>query len=104
MQPGTLFVSPLDDQLISLSIAARLVLDHVRDGRYVDPDESPLPELQRTARDIAALVPLFRLRHNDAPAPLANGEAMTVDAERLGECAVRRGDLRTALLRLGRKR
>ena len=90
MNPAA-FLSPLDYQLVSLAIAARLVLYHVRARDYFDPEESLLPELQRTAASIARLVPLFRLRDSAAPA----------DAGNLDGWAIRRGDLRTALLKLG---
>jgi hypothetical protein len=95
------FLSPLDYQLVSLSIAARLVLYHVRSRDYFDPEASLLPELQRMARCIGSVVPLFRLRKNGQVMPLPASEAAGVDATDLDDCAVRRGDLRTALLRLG---
>jgi hypothetical protein len=92
------FVSSIDNALVSLSVAAQLVLFHVHSNRYLDPEESLAPELQRTARDIGALVPLYRTRSNSGSAPwgIAVGEPLNLD-----EWAIRRGDLRTALLRLG---
>ena len=95
------FLSPLDYQLVSLAIAARLVLYHIRSGQYIDPEISLLPELQRTARSIAGLVPLFRVPKDAQPIALEAREAAQVDSAKLDECAIRLGDLRTALLRLG---
>lgn len=86
---------------MSLSVAARVVLEHLRAGAYIDPDESELPELQRTARSIASLVPLFRLR--DSEPPMALADAVEMDATDLATYAIRRGDLRTALVRLGNR-
>lgn len=79
---------PLDDEFVSLSIAARLVLHYVRSRDYIDPDDSLAVALNSTARSIADVVPLFR------------GPSF-VDGAELGEWAIRRGDLRTALQRLG---
>lgn len=94
------FLSPLDYQLVSLAIAARLVLDYVESGQYIDPEKSLLPELQRTARRIAEVVPLFRVKDTE-PVALEAREAAQVDSAELDECAIRLGDLRTALLHLG---
>lgn len=99
MHPAT-FLCALDYQLVSLAIAARLVLEHVRSRDYIDPDEPVLPELQRMARSIAGVVPLFRMRDNGQPVALTASEAADVQAAELGEYTIRRGDLRTALLRL----
>jgi hypothetical protein len=98
------FLSVLDYQLVSLSIAARLVLEHVRSGDYIDPEQPLLPELQRMARCIAGVVPLFRVQKNGQPEALASWEAAGVQAAQLDEYVIRRGDLRTALVRLGSPR
>ena len=92
------FVSSIDNALISLSVAAQLVLFHIHSNRYLDPEESLAGELQRTARDIGALVPLHCAKSNSGSAQwgIAAGQPLNLD-----EWAIRRGDLRTALLRLG---
>jgi hypothetical protein len=82
------FASPLDDELVSLSIASRLVLNYVHSREYIDPDEPLAPALASTARRIADLVPL------SPPRPFVEGAD-------LSQWAIRRGDLRTALQRLG---
>lgn len=84
----TAFVSPLDDELVSLSIAARLVLSHAHGGYHIDPDESLMPALQSTARSMAAVVPLV---------PANDGDTMEEDGADLAQWAIRLGDLRTAL-------
>jgi len=78
----------LDNQLVSLSIATRLVLSYVHSKDYIDPDEPPAARLNSTARSIASLVPLV-------PA------GSFVEGADLGQWSIRRGDLRTALQRLG---
>ena len=95
---------PLDHQLVSLAIAARLVLWHVRARDYIDAEELLSPGLLGTARSIAGLVPLFRLRQDGQPARLRRSEALRVEAADLDAWAIRRGDLRTAVLRLGSHR
>ena len=84
----TALVSPLDDQLVSLSIAARLVLSHAHGGYHIDPDESLAPALQSMARSMAAVVPLV---------PANDGDTMEVEGADLAQWAIRLGDLRTAL-------
>jgi hypothetical protein len=79
---------PLDDEFVSLSIAARLVLQYVHSRDYIDPEESLTIALNSTARSIADVVPLYR-------------GASFVDGAELDEWTIRRGDLRTALQRLG---
>ena len=92
MTPG--FSSPLDDELVSLSIAARLVLHYVHSTRYIDPEATPADELRGAARRIADVVPLIRLDKSPCPAPL-------LEAEDLDQWSIRRGDLRTALRLFG---
>lgn len=75
----------LDDAPVSLSIATRLVLSYVHSRDYIDADEAAL---NRTARNIASVVPL------SPPDSFVEGSDLT-------RWTIRRGDLRTALQRLG---
>jgi hypothetical protein len=88
------FDSPLDDDLVSLSIAARLVLHYVHSTRYIDPDATPAAELRGAARRIADVVPLIRLDKTQSRAAL-------LETEDLDQWSIRRGDLRTALRLFG---
>jgi len=81
-------VDDLDDELVSLSIASRLVLNYVHSKDYIDPDQPLTAALNSTARSIADLVPL-------------SPPGSFVEGADLSQWAIRRGDLRTALQRLG---
>jgi hypothetical protein len=60
------FLSPIDNDLVSLAIAAQLVLCYVHSNRYIDPEDSLAAELQRMARNIGTVVPIRRAK-NSAP-------------------------------------
>lgn len=81
-------LEPNDDAVVSLAIAARLVLHYVHSREYLDPGESHARALSTTARSIAELVPL-------------SPPDSFVEGADLGRWTIRRGDLRTALQRLG---
>ena len=88
MQDQNAFASPLDDEPVSLSIATRLVLSYVHRRDYIHPDEPLTAALNSTARRIADLVPL---------SPAGSFQ----EGADLSRWTIRRGDLRTALQRLG---
>jgi len=92
--PG--FASPLDDEIVSLSIAARLVLHYVHATKYIDPEATPLAELHGAAQRIASVVPLVRPGQRQSGTPL-------LEANDLDQWSIRRGDLRTALRLLGNR-
>src|SRR3954467_37971 len=92
------FLSPIDNDLVSLAIAAQLVLFYVHSNRYIDPGESLAAELQRMAQNIGAVVPIRRVK-SSAQSTSDWGLAIRMPID-LQAWAIRRGDLRTALQRL----